>query len=136
MLTSHQREICARVYGCRLPSREIALSSFSWLIRAYAIAKSIQRLFELGKIPEPITAFCGKKRYRRCRDHRVADLLPQRIKPIAVVPREDRNVRRKRFLVGETLRLVLANENHCARPRQKPPIGLVVMIFVPDDAGP
>src|SRR5260221_2445533 len=78
----------------------------------------------------------AEKRYRRCRDHGVADLLPERIKPIAVVPREDRNVRRKRFLVGETLRLVLADENHCARPPQKSPIGLVVMIFVPDDVSP
>ena len=65
-----------------------------------------------------------------------AELLPQGIQPIAVVPRQDRNIRCESFLICYSLGLMFAKKDHGTRSQQTLFIRDVVMKLVSDSVRP
>src|SRR5882762_3646577 len=127
-----QREIGVCVYTCRLGHGEVSNNILPGLQRRQPIEKTIESVGKFSDIAETLAALIGKERHRGCGDPICAQFSPKRVQPVPVVPGENRNIAGQRFLIGQSLCFVLAQENHGPRSLEQSAIRNMIVFFVPD----
>src|SRR5262249_13690965 len=104
----------------RLFPRKIFQNIFPWLIMVHAIVKSSKCFLELIQIGKPITALREKKGTDEAGSMTLLTCFHSGSSQYPL----------SHASIGTLHAFVLTEEDHCARPLQKPPISSVIVILL------